>query len=108
MFGILNNVFGKPDRRSVLQEAIDRLSEPQSNHDEIAQGISALGERASESDIERLISLSNKKDIPDHFHEWIADALFSYASTSENVEKLNARLGSKTNAILKELHGGSE
>lgn len=79
-----------PDEQRSL--AIERLSDPQANLDEIARGLQALGERRTIEDIDRLVALSSDNRKPDYWHQWIAEALLYVPSSADAAVQLLCQL----------------
>ncbi|WP_425258475.1 hypothetical protein ACPOLB_23515 [Rubrivivax sp. RP6-9] len=92
--------FGDPSESERLALAIERLSDPHANHDDVAQGIDALGARRRPEDIDRLVHMSHDRATPDHVHQWIAEALLPSESELEHVEVMLERVDARTREAL--------
>ena len=95
--------FGDPSEAERLALAIDRLSDPHANHDEVCRGIDALGARRQPEDIDRLVRISHDRATPDHVHQWIAEALLPADPEREQVEIILERVGPRTREELVDL-----
>jgi hypothetical protein len=92
--------FGDPNESERLALAIERLSDPQANQDDVARGIDALGARRRPEDINRLVHISHERATPDHVHQWIAEALVPSEPELEPIEVLLERVDARTREPL--------
>jgi len=95
-----SNPFSDPSESERLARSIERLSDPQANHDEIAQGIDALGSRRRPEDIDQLVHMSHHRATPDHVHQWIAEALIPSEPSLQHVEAILERVAPETREAL--------
>ncbi len=95
-----SNPFGDPSESERLARAIERLSDPKANHDEVARGIDALGSRRRPEDIDQLVHMSHHRATPDHVHQWVAEALIPSEPDHEDVDAILERVAPQTREAL--------
>ncbi len=95
-----SNPFDDPSEPERLARAIERLSDPQANQDEVAQGIDALGSRRRPEDIDQLVQMSHQRATPDYVHQWVAEALLPSESDLRSVEAIPERVAPQTREAL--------